>query len=267
MDFDAAAEALAAANSPEVAPSADVSNEQAPAQSQDSTSTVEAGTNLNEESFTNIDLNSLPPEVQAIAKSLQADYTRKTQEIAPLRKLGVDADVAAQAVEFVSRLEDPDFQRQIYDRLAPQFGSTDKGDEFDFDLDPADQGDPRDQQIQALTQRLEAFEQSIIEKEVHADLDRQDAIVRSSNPDFNDEDMRSVALHALNYQGDLVKGAEAYKAEMQRVLSRHIATKESVPATGLLPSSGHADVPADVPRTEKDIHNAALRMYLAEQSS
>lgn len=39
-----------------------------------------------EDSFTSIDPNSLPPELQATYKSLQADYTRKTQEAAPYRK-------------------------------------------------------------------------------------------------------------------------------------------------------------------------------------
>jgi hypothetical protein len=49
-----------------------------------------------ENSFTNVDPKTLPPELQATYKSLQADYTRKTQEAAPYRKfaeqtgLGVD---------------------------------------------------------------------------------------------------------------------------------------------------------------------------------
>ena len=39
-----------------------------------------------DDSFTSVDPNTLPPELQATYKSLQADYTRKTQEAAPYRK-------------------------------------------------------------------------------------------------------------------------------------------------------------------------------------
>jgi hypothetical protein len=40
---------------------------------------------VTEESFTAMDPNSLPPEVQDAYRSMQADYTRKTQEIAKIR--------------------------------------------------------------------------------------------------------------------------------------------------------------------------------------
>ena len=39
-----------------------------------------------DDSFTSVDPNTLPPELRATYKSLQADYTRKTQEAAPYRK-------------------------------------------------------------------------------------------------------------------------------------------------------------------------------------
>ena len=64
-----------------------------------------------EDSFTTIDPNQLPPELQPIYKSLQADYTRKTQEAAAWRKLGdetgMDADSLRQASELYSKLSDP----------------------------------------------------------------------------------------------------------------------------------------------------------------
>src|SRR5665213_4311770 len=38
------------------------------------------------DSFTSIDFNELPPELQGLAKSLQGDYTRKAQKVAEDRK-------------------------------------------------------------------------------------------------------------------------------------------------------------------------------------
>lgn len=62
-------------------------------------------------SFTNIDPSKLPPELQPIYKSMQADYTRKTQETAEIRKRN---EVAEQL------FANPDIQRAIYQTLYPQ---------------------------------------------------------------------------------------------------------------------------------------------------
>jgi hypothetical protein len=268
MDFDAAAEALAGVNSDPVAP-VTPAPEQAPVQSQDSSTTVEAGTNpvtQTAESFTDIDLTSLPPEVQALAKNLQADYTRKTQEIAPLRKLGVDAEAAAQAVEFVSRLNDPEFAQSVYAKLGEQFGTPDYASEFE-DTGFEDTGDPRDQQINQLENRLATFEQNMLRSEVTAQLDRQEALIRQQNPGWDDSDIEQAQIYALAHQGDLLKGAEVYKGQLQRVLGRHLQAKGSVPVTGHIPITGNAEVAPQELKTDRDIHQAAMRMYLAEQGS
>jgi hypothetical protein len=68
-------------------------------------------TELVEDSFTTIDPSQLPLELQPIYKSLQADYTRKTQEAAAWRKLGeetgMDADSLREASELYTKLADP----------------------------------------------------------------------------------------------------------------------------------------------------------------
>ena len=51
------------------------------------------------ESFTNIDPNTLPPELQSIYKSLQGDYTRKTQEVAPIRKFAEQTGLGAEELQ------------------------------------------------------------------------------------------------------------------------------------------------------------------------
>jgi hypothetical protein len=64
-----------------------------------------------EDSFTTIDPSQLPQELQPIYKSLQADYTRKTQEAAAWRKLGeetgLDPDTLRTSAELYSKLSDP----------------------------------------------------------------------------------------------------------------------------------------------------------------
>lgn len=52
-----------------------------------------------EESFTSVDPKTLSPELQAIHKSMQADYTKKTQAIADKQKLFVESEKKAKAYD------------------------------------------------------------------------------------------------------------------------------------------------------------------------
>lgn len=54
-----------------------------------------------EESFSSIDPNTLPPELQAAYKSMQADYTKKTQSIAEFRKKAEGWDQISKDQRFV----------------------------------------------------------------------------------------------------------------------------------------------------------------------
>src|SRR5438128_2358829 len=63
-----------------------------------------------EEQFSSIDPKTLPPEVQAIYKNLQADYTKKTQSIAEQRKKAEYYDQLAadqRIVDFVRQMNNP----------------------------------------------------------------------------------------------------------------------------------------------------------------
>lgn len=66
-----------------------------------------------EEQFSNVDPKTLPPEMQGIYKNLQADYTKKTQSVAELRKKAEYYDQLAanqRVVEFVRGLDKPQAQ-------------------------------------------------------------------------------------------------------------------------------------------------------------
>ena len=83
------------------------------------------------DSFTDVDLSNLPPEVRAAAelhrRRMQGDYTRKTQELAAQRaeleqRFG-DVELAQQAVEFYDNFHtNPVFALDVANRLIPALG-------------------------------------------------------------------------------------------------------------------------------------------------
>lgn len=54
-----------------------------------------------EESFSSIDPNTLPPELQSVYKSMQADFTKKTMSIADVRKKAENYDAISKDQRFV----------------------------------------------------------------------------------------------------------------------------------------------------------------------
>lgn len=218
-----------------------------------------------EDSFTSIDPSALPAELQTAYKQMQADYTRKTQEIAPWRKLGdgITPETVEEAIALRESLQNPDVQRQLYEHLSAAFA----GDDVDVeDADTEGFDDPRDAALNDLTQRLETFERRQVQAEAEAELNRQEAAIRESNPSWNDDDMQTVAQFALAHQGDLLKGAEAYQALQSRLLKTHMDNKASVPAgaTGST-ATGHAEVPQKFDNLE-DAHKAAMAAWRAAQA-
>lgn len=71
-----------------------------------------------EDQFSSIDPKTLPPELQAVYKNLQSDYTKKTQEIAGTRKKAEQYDQIAKDSRFVdywnglNRQQKADFKEQ-----------------------------------------------------------------------------------------------------------------------------------------------------------
>jgi hypothetical protein len=139
---------------------------------------------------TSIPDEALTPELLQMKRSLQADYTRKMQEIAPYRKLGeefgiADAEGFRQAAEVFQRLQDPRNWGQIHSELTDymqQYGmspaqasaaATDQlaqmapAEEYSYDPAEADPGTAPvlnevhqlRQQLQTLTQGLAAERQ------------------------------------------------------------------------------------------------------------
>jgi hypothetical protein len=266
-----AAAALAAANEGDGGSAAPVSgNEQAPAPATE-VGTVEQGgaapAHTPEDTFTNID--QLPPELQPLAKQLQGDYTRKTQEVAPFRaaiqQAGMTPEDAAEALAFVQALQDPDQLQALYEHLGSQFGNggfdpAATGEDFGIDSQQGFEDDPNASTIAQLQQRLDRFEQQQVEAQASAELDRMEAVIRQQNPSFGDSDMQAIARLSIAHGGNLLQGAEDFKSLQQQIIAAHVGTKAAVPAGASgLPATGHAEQPTRFDSLDA-AHEAALQM-------
>lgn len=220
-----------------------------------------------EDTFTNID--QLPPELQPLAKQLQGDYTRKTQEVAPYRQAlneyGMTPEDAAQALGFVQALQDPEQLQALYEHLGSQFGDGTStpaatGGAEDFGTEQGFEDDPRDQQLQTLQARLDRFEQGQVEAAASAELDRMESVIRQQNPNFGDDEMSAIARLSIAHGGNMLQGAEDFKALQQSIIAAHVGTKAAVPAgaTGL-PATGNAETPTKFGSLD-EAHQAALQM-------
>lgn len=270
-NFDQAVEALTnAANGVE---SVDSTPTEQPVESQP----TESGTQVTEAPQTpQIDLNSLDPNVRSYLegreREMQADYTRKTQEVAAQRK------EAEQALEFINALNtDPQFAYQVHQTL------TDALQQQGFSFEQAQQianqqtglgeddlfVDPYMQKIQELEDWKSQQEQRIREAEAAARIESSIAAIRTENPNYKDDDIRDILTMAFAYGGDVLQAANAYKTVTQRIVEGYVGQKESVPASLNQPSStGHAEIPPEGFKNLNDprLEEAAKRM-LAESGA
>ena len=191
-------------------------------------------------------------------RSMQADYTRKTQEIAPYRALGVDAAKAQEALSVYDNLQNPEFQKALYDKLAESYANAEPVD--------LEEDDPRDKQFSELSNRIAAFESRAIQQEVESDIAKQEAIIRTENPGWGDDEMQTVAQLSFSHNGNLIKGAETFKALQNTIISRHIEKKASVPGSiGAPVPSANAEVPQEGFKDLDEAHKAAMAYWRSHQ--
>lgn len=282
--FDAAAEALAAANrGGESAPDPTPAPEQAVSASAPE---VDAGTTEQSDSFANIDPNALPPELRSQYQNMQGAFTRRMQEVSEMRKqyesLG-DFETAQQAVQLVQALqEDPvAVHRQLTDYLesighspaqaqaiaSEQTGVQSDGSSF-FD-EEADNGplNAVQRELEELKQWKEQQEMERQEQAEMAALQREEMAIREADPSLSDDDIQTMYQLAFAHGGSLVHAAEAYKALRDRLATSFLEQKASVPAGVSSPTvTGTAQQPArfsdlNDPELEKAVaayYNAGL---------
>jgi hypothetical protein len=227
-------EAAAALTSTDV-PTTPATPEAATPQVADTTETATAPA----DSFTRIDPTTLPPELRPFYDSMQGDYTRKTQEIAPYRQLaqdtGLDVEGLRQSAELYSALQDPSqlvqFHTELTDALQAQgltpaqaaAAATQHVTEVQQGggVTPDAYTDPEEQRFQDLTSRLDRFEQSQAQEaqqrqnemragQVVAEMNRQEMVIKESHPTWGQEDIDATYELSAFYGGNLIQAASRY---------------------------------------------------------
>jgi hypothetical protein len=205
------------------------------------------------ESFTGLDPNSLPPEARPFYDSMRADYTRKAQEVAALRKQYEDfGDVSTvkEQLEFYRRFDsDPAFAKQVVDSLTPRLQEL-------FPVAPEPTPDPQDDKDYelppALMERLTGVERQLAEANEERQamalaqtIQRAEMAIRQDNPDYKDSDISKMydLLHVTN--GDLFAAQKWYDETRREILASYVQAKQEVPA-GVQPvqtPTPHAETP------------------------
>lgn len=274
--FEQAAEALAAANNGEATEAPVQPSPVQPAVPDASQPVVEPATQGDQGQPTEaprIDPNQLElsPEARSYIeqreREMQADYTRKTQEVAEQRR------EAEQALQFIEALNsDPNFALQVHQTLSQalqnQGYSVEQANALAAEQvqgqgDYEYEDDPYMSKIQELEQWKAQQEQRIAEAEAAARIDTQISTIRSQNPHFTDDDVRDVIAMGFAFGGNLLQATDAYKTITQRSVERYVGQKESVPASLNQPTAtGHAETPPEGFKSLNDpnLEKAAIRM-------
>lgn len=246
-----------------------------------------------EDSFTRLDPNAIPAELQPYYKSMQADHTRKTQEAAPYRRLaeetGLDVDGLKQAAELYTALQDPtqivQFHSELTAALREQgltpaeasaaatqhIQETQSG---TAEQETAWSDDPDERRLQELEAKLAHIEESSkaeaearqreqMQMSLVAEMNRQEAFVREAHPDWQQDDVDAVYELSAFYGGNLVDAAARYddivSARVARILNGKGAAATGTPAP--LPVQGGAVTkPMDFGGDLDAAHKAAMKL-------
>lgn len=286
-DTEAARQALEAALGE--GPSAPTGEQATPPAPESGTSEVEQPRATEPDTFSNIDPNTLAPELQAIYKQMQGDYTRKTQTLAERERVynafgGVEE--VRNAVQFTQALRDPQNLVQLHEELSEYLQTqgltpaeadaaatkeiqtaTPREEEWGF-------SDPDDEIRKKLTE-LESQNQELLEwrnqqeeqrmlVELEQDIARKESFIRQNNPAYKDSDIDSIYIMSYAFGGDLLQAQAAYEDQRRRFATEYMGSKGSVPSSLGPISTGGAEVPETFGRDLNAAHDYAKRRALAE---
>jgi hypothetical protein len=258
IDVESAINALV----PDEAPVVDTPN--------DSTPIVEQAV---EESFTGLDPTNLPDDLQMLYKNMQADYTRKTQELSEQRKTfsqfdeyGIDPNDALNAVGFLMRLDsDPEFAREYARHLAPETeypmtgqvqseGAVPDNGEGYANLPPE-----LAQELSEMREFRNQMQEAQLNQEMIFELEQEEAQIRTQFDHYNDDDIERIYNLAYSTEGDLFAAQQIYQQMEQGILNKYLGSKQ-VPLGATSPGGVPASVPGKEFGSLDDAHKAALEM-------
>ena len=229
------------------------------------------------ESFTGFNPSDLPEDLQAVYRSMQGDYTRKTQEIAELRRnyeqydafseSGVDPNYALQAADFYRKLDtDPQFAQQVVDNIQRNLGNVGVeqqsiGDAPYNDSVNSEGYDSLPPVLQQELAEMREFRSDMLfqqeQAETIAGLEYVEQEIRLSNPHYTDDDLSSIYDLAYSTDGDLSAAADAYHNIQQRVMSGYLQSKQ-VPMGAQSIPTGPSSIPPRQFSSLDDAHKAAM---------
>lgn len=218
------------------------------------------------DSFTGIDPNALAPELQALYKSMQGDYTRSKQEIAEYRKAfeglgdGVDPGAVVQAYQFVQALDtDPNYQLQVFNYMQDQLaqrgllgnnaptGTVEAPDQGFSDWQADDDGGlpPHVQaMVEQAQNQLNQIQQERALMETAMSMQRQESEIREANPTYKKGDFDAIYSLSFSTNGDLHKAQAQWESYRQSIVSDLIGAKDAtVNTAGPTQNPGPAATP------------------------
>lgn len=243
--------------------------------------TVEPGV-TDPDSFTNINPAELPPDMQAIYKSLQADYTRKSQEIAPYRKLGMEPTELSNLVTWFQDLSsNPSAQLELYQNLhgflsenglleaeeqptpAPETSWLDSIAEPEATRDEPVNG--LEAEVQRLAKRLKDMDDEAAIQAEAVQLWEIEQGIRETNPSYKDADIAYIYKLSMAHGGNILQGEADYRELRNAWLSEYLDAKGAVPAGhSVPPTTGYATEPVRI-ATLEDAERIALERIKAGQ--
>lgn len=223
------------------------------------------------ESFTGFDPNTLPEDMQAVYRSMQADYTRKTQDLAEMRRnfesfseQGVDPNEALEAVSLWQRMNtDPEFASSVAQNIQSRL------EELGYSNSPVVEDTPIDnnsyeglppelaRELEQMRQFRESFAQEQQQQQIMAELDAAEQTIRTTNPNYNDSDIEAIYSLAYSTDGDLMAAQQAYHQIQQNLLSGYLQQK-TVPHGATPTPNAPSSIPAKEFASLDDAHKAAM---------
>lgn len=256
--------------------------------------------------FTHIDPNVLPPEMQQLYRSLQADYTRKTQEAAPWRKLGSEFGVESpddfrEALSAYQTLQDPRNWPTIHQELAgymQQYGMSPQEanlaasnqlaqmapseEEADYDTGYVD-----DESIAPLARQLKQTQAELAamrnewqtQQQKQAEelqwntlaqgLTQAEMQIRAQNPHYTDQDIETI-YNMIGQDGNLVSAQQRYESVIGARLAQYISSKQTTQTQhpGVVPGAGvHSQQEQRQPKDLNEAYQMALADITAQENA
>ena len=231
----------------------------------------ESGEQSEGDSFTGFDPNVLPEDMQKVYKSMQADYTRKTQEVAEMRRqyeafseAGVDPNEAVGILNLWQAMDsDPDVARQfvsaMQNRLQELGYVEGLAEDTSPDVNYSYEGLPPD--VANELAEMRAFrDQFAMAQEQQALVEQLEVVentIRTTNPHYSDDDIAAIYDLAYSTDGDLMQASERYHGIQQRLLGAYLESKQ-VPHGATPGPKGPSSVPGRSFESLDDAHKAAL---------